>query len=156
MDLCCRSCVSANTKMLRDCSGKREGVEKKTQTFHMKTEQCSSFANVCLCAVFFFFFSWTDSYLELMRSLSVISTIVQMTRVDMSNNQSLHHYWIIAVFQEPWHLQFIADLTDSNVYTLLSAKKAHGAPTDFGFCVKVRFLILHGNLLSLLTKKKKK
>ncbi|XP_051938747.1 growth factor receptor-bound protein 14 isoform X1 [Hippocampus zosterae] len=38
--------------------------------------------------------------------------------------------------KDPWHLQFIADLTDSNVYTLLSAKKAHGAPTDFGFCVK--------------------
>ncbi|XP_077392721.1 growth factor receptor-bound protein 14 isoform X1 [Festucalex cinctus] len=38
--------------------------------------------------------------------------------------------------KEPWHLQFIADLTDSNVYTLLAAKKAHGAPTDFGFCVK--------------------
>ncbi|XP_037094974.1 growth factor receptor-bound protein 14 isoform X2 [Syngnathus acus] len=37
--------------------------------------------------------------------------------------------------KEPWHLQFIADLSDSNVYTL-SAKKAHGAPTEFGFCVK--------------------
>ncbi|XP_061547280.1 growth factor receptor-bound protein 14 isoform X3 [Phycodurus eques] len=38
--------------------------------------------------------------------------------------------------KDPWHLQFIADFTDSNVYTLLSAKKAHGAPTEFGFCVK--------------------
>ncbi|XP_061696963.1 growth factor receptor-bound protein 14 isoform X4 [Syngnathoides biaculeatus] len=38
--------------------------------------------------------------------------------------------------KDPWHLHFIADFTDSNVYTLLSAKKAHGAPTEFGFCVK--------------------
>ncbi|XP_077583929.1 growth factor receptor-bound protein 14 isoform X1 [Stigmatopora nigra] len=38
--------------------------------------------------------------------------------------------------KDPWHLQFITDFTDSNVYTLLSAKKTHGAPTDFGFCVK--------------------
>ncbi|XP_057709296.1 growth factor receptor-bound protein 14 isoform X3 [Corythoichthys intestinalis] len=38
--------------------------------------------------------------------------------------------------KDPWHLQFITDFTDSNVYTLLSAKKTHGAPTDFAFCVK--------------------
>uniref|UniRef100_A0A8C6V620 Growth factor receptor bound protein 14 n=1 Tax=Neogobius melanostomus TaxID=47308 RepID=A0A8C6V620_9GOBI len=40
--------------------------------------------------------------------------------------------------KEPRHLQFIADFSDSDVYTALSAKKVHGAPTDFGFCVKVR------------------
>ncbi|XP_074515487.1 growth factor receptor-bound protein 14 isoform X2 [Sebastes fasciatus] len=38
--------------------------------------------------------------------------------------------------KEPRHLQFIADFSDSDVYTLLSAKKLHGAPTDYGFCVK--------------------
>uniref|UniRef100_A0A668AHY1 Growth factor receptor bound protein 14 n=1 Tax=Myripristis murdjan TaxID=586833 RepID=A0A668AHY1_9TELE len=38
--------------------------------------------------------------------------------------------------KEPRHLQFIAEFTDSDVYTLLSAKKVHGAPTDYGFCVK--------------------
>ncbi|XP_037343775.2 growth factor receptor-bound protein 14 isoform X1 [Pungitius pungitius] len=38
--------------------------------------------------------------------------------------------------KEPRHLQFIADFSDSDVYTVLSAKKLHGAPTDFGFCVK--------------------
>lgn len=41
------------------------------------------------------------------------------------------------VSQEPRHLQFIADFSDSDVYTVLSAKKLHGAPTDYGLCVKV-------------------
>ncbi|XP_061826640.1 growth factor receptor-bound protein 14-like [Nerophis lumbriciformis] len=38
--------------------------------------------------------------------------------------------------KEPWHLQFLADFTDRSVFTLLSGKKVHGAPTDFCFCVK--------------------
>uniref|UniRef100_A0A3B4AQE7 Uncharacterized protein n=1 Tax=Periophthalmus magnuspinnatus TaxID=409849 RepID=A0A3B4AQE7_9GOBI len=38
--------------------------------------------------------------------------------------------------KEPRHLQFIVDFSDSDVYTVLSAKKVHGAPTDYGFCVK--------------------
>ncbi|XP_005453034.1 growth factor receptor-bound protein 14 isoform X1 [Oreochromis niloticus] len=38
--------------------------------------------------------------------------------------------------KEPRHLQFFADFSDSDVYTVLAAKKLHGAPTEFGFCVK--------------------
>ncbi|XP_036401298.1 growth factor receptor-bound protein 14 isoform X1 [Megalops cyprinoides] len=38
--------------------------------------------------------------------------------------------------KEPRHLQFIAEFSDSDVYTLLSARKTHGAPTDYGFCIK--------------------
>lgn len=38
--------------------------------------------------------------------------------------------------KEPRHLQFISEFCDSDVYTLLSARKNHGAPTDYGFCVK--------------------
>lgn len=38
--------------------------------------------------------------------------------------------------KEPRHLQFFADFSDNDVYTVLSAKKLHGAPTEFGFCVK--------------------
>uniref|UniRef100_A0A8K9UPJ3 Growth factor receptor bound protein 14 n=1 Tax=Oncorhynchus mykiss TaxID=8022 RepID=A0A8K9UPJ3_ONCMY len=38
--------------------------------------------------------------------------------------------------KEPRHLQFIAEFSDGDVYTLLSARKIHGAPTDYGFCVK--------------------
>ncbi|XP_012691932.2 growth factor receptor-bound protein 14 isoform X1 [Clupea harengus] len=38
--------------------------------------------------------------------------------------------------KEPRHLQFMAEFSDSDVYTLLSDRKLHGAPTDYGFCVK--------------------
>ncbi|XP_062861725.1 growth factor receptor-bound protein 14 isoform X1 [Trichomycterus rosablanca] len=38
--------------------------------------------------------------------------------------------------KEPRHLQFVAEFCDSDVYTLLSARKTHGAPTDYAFCVK--------------------
>lgn len=43
------------------------------------------------------------------------------------------------VFQEPRHLQLLADLEDSNVFTITTGKKQHSAPTDYGFCIKVRF-----------------
>lgn len=46
-------------------------------------------------------------------------------------------FWPFFVLKEPRHLQFIADFSDSDVYTVLSAKKLHGAPTDYGLCVKV-------------------
>ncbi|XP_055494132.1 growth factor receptor-bound protein 14-like [Leucoraja erinacea] len=38
--------------------------------------------------------------------------------------------------KEPRHLQFIAELNESNVYILLSGRKMYGAPTNFGFCIK--------------------
>ncbi|XP_062389979.1 growth factor receptor-bound protein 14 isoform X2 [Sardina pilchardus] len=38
--------------------------------------------------------------------------------------------------KEPRHLQFMAEFSDSDVYTLLSDRKLHGAPSDYGFCVK--------------------
>ncbi|XP_062908410.1 growth factor receptor-bound protein 14-like isoform X2 [Mobula hypostoma] len=38
--------------------------------------------------------------------------------------------------KEPRHLQFFAEFSECNVYTLLSAKKTYGAPTKFGFCIK--------------------
>ncbi|XP_041857955.1 growth factor receptor-bound protein 14 isoform X2 [Melanotaenia boesemani] len=38
--------------------------------------------------------------------------------------------------KEPRHLQFFAEFSDSDVYTVLSAKKLHGAPTEFAFCIK--------------------
>uniref|UniRef100_A0A3P8VJW4 Growth factor receptor bound protein 14 n=1 Tax=Cynoglossus semilaevis TaxID=244447 RepID=A0A3P8VJW4_CYNSE len=36
--------------------------------------------------------------------------------------------------KEPRHLHFVADFSDSDVYGALSAKKLHGAPSDYGFC----------------------
>uniref|UniRef100_A0A8C2XK21 Growth factor receptor bound protein 10 n=1 Tax=Cyclopterus lumpus TaxID=8103 RepID=A0A8C2XK21_CYCLU len=38
--------------------------------------------------------------------------------------------------KEPRHLQFLADLEDSNIFTVISGKKQHGAPTDYEFCIK--------------------
>uniref|UniRef100_A0A673CWY4 Growth factor receptor bound protein 14 n=1 Tax=Sphaeramia orbicularis TaxID=375764 RepID=A0A673CWY4_9TELE len=52
--------------------------------------------------------------------------------------------------KEPRHLQFIADFSDSDVYTVFSAKKLHGAPADYGFCVKVQSLPFNPRDLKLL------
>lgn len=46
----------------------------------------------------------------------------------------------VCVFvQEPRHLQYVADLGDLNVYTVVNSRKLYGAPTDFTFCIKVSF-----------------
>ncbi|XP_039593472.1 growth factor receptor-bound protein 10 isoform X1 [Polypterus senegalus] len=38
--------------------------------------------------------------------------------------------------KEPRHLQLIADLEDSNIFSVVAGKKLYGTPTDFGFCIK--------------------
>ncbi|XP_004081783.2 growth factor receptor-bound protein 14 isoform X1 [Oryzias latipes] len=38
--------------------------------------------------------------------------------------------------KEPRHLQFFADFTDCDIYSVLSARKLYGAPTEFAFCIK--------------------
>lgn len=38
----------------------------------------------------------------------------------------------------------MADLEDSNVFTVITGKKQHAAPTDYGFCIKVRLGWLGG------------
>ncbi|XP_068610844.1 growth factor receptor-bound protein 10 [Brachionichthys hirsutus] len=38
--------------------------------------------------------------------------------------------------KEPRHLQLLADLEDSNTFTVITGKKQYGAPTDYGFCIK--------------------
>lgn len=40
--------------------------------------------------------------------------------------------------QEPRHLQYVADLNDLNVYSVVNSRKLYGAPNDFTFCIKVR------------------
>jgi len=39
--------------------------------------------------------------------------------------------------QDPRHLQYFADLTESNIYYVTQGKKHYGMPTEFGFCIKV-------------------
>lgn len=43
----------------------------------------------------------------------------------------------LRVFQEPRHLQYVADLDDLNVYAVVNGRKLYGAPADFTFCIKV-------------------
>lgn len=40
------------------------------------------------------------------------------------------------VSKEPRHLQLLADLEESNVFTVTSGRKLHNAPTDHQFCIK--------------------
>uniref|UniRef100_A0A672GPN1 Growth factor receptor-bound protein 10-like n=1 Tax=Salarias fasciatus TaxID=181472 RepID=A0A672GPN1_SALFA len=38
--------------------------------------------------------------------------------------------------KEPRHLQLLSDLEDSNIFTVITGKKLHNAPTDYQFCIK--------------------
>nr|XP_057902394.1 growth factor receptor-bound protein 10-like isoform X1 [Doryrhamphus excisus]XP_057902395.1 growth factor receptor-bound protein 10-like isoform X1 [Doryrhamphus excisus] len=38
--------------------------------------------------------------------------------------------------KEPRHLQLLSDLDDSNIFTIITGRKLHNAPTDFQFCIK--------------------
>uniref|UniRef100_A0A665VKB2 Growth factor receptor-bound protein 7-like n=1 Tax=Echeneis naucrates TaxID=173247 RepID=A0A665VKB2_ECHNA len=38
--------------------------------------------------------------------------------------------------KEPRHLQYVAELEDLNVYTVVNSRKLYGAPADFTFCIK--------------------
>ncbi|XP_059003693.1 growth factor receptor-bound protein 7 isoform X2 [Mustela lutreola] len=38
--------------------------------------------------------------------------------------------------KDPRHLQYIADVNESNVYVVTQGRKLYGMPTDFGFCIK--------------------
>uniref|UniRef100_A0AAR2JIZ7 Growth factor receptor-bound protein 10a n=1 Tax=Pygocentrus nattereri TaxID=42514 RepID=A0AAR2JIZ7_PYGNA len=40
------------------------------------------------------------------------------------------------LLQEPRHLQLLADLEDSNIYTVIAGKKLHNAPAEYEFCIK--------------------
>lgn len=39
--------------------------------------------------------------------------------------------------QEPRHLQLLGGLEESSVFSLIAGRKQYGAPTDYGFCIKV-------------------
>ncbi|KAF4019894.1 hypothetical protein G4228_011683 [Cervus hanglu yarkandensis] len=40
------------------------------------------------------------------------------------------------LLQEPRHLQLLAELEDSSIFSLIAGRKQYGAPTDYGFCIK--------------------
>ncbi|XP_014856516.1 PREDICTED: growth factor receptor-bound protein 10-like [Poecilia mexicana] len=39
--------------------------------------------------------------------------------------------------KEPRYLQLLADLEDNSIFTVITGKKQHGAPTDYTFCFKL-------------------
>nr|XP_058930683.1 growth factor receptor-bound protein 10 isoform X2 [Kogia breviceps] len=43
--------------------------------------------------------------------------------------------------KEPRHLQLLAGLEDSRVFSLMAGRKQYGAPTDYGFCIKYGMLL---------------
>ncbi|XP_028931739.1 growth factor receptor-bound protein 7 isoform X1 [Ornithorhynchus anatinus] len=38
--------------------------------------------------------------------------------------------------KDPRHLQYLADVNETNVYVVTQGRKLYGTPTDFGFCLK--------------------
>ncbi|XP_032391005.1 growth factor receptor-bound protein 10 isoform X1 [Etheostoma spectabile] len=38
--------------------------------------------------------------------------------------------------KEPRHLQLLSDLEDSNIFTIITGRKLHNAPTEYQFCIK--------------------
>ncbi|XP_024113667.2 growth factor receptor-bound protein 10 isoform X2 [Oryzias melastigma] len=54
----------------------------------------------------------------------------------MSLRRSGLYYSTKGTSKEPRHLQLLADLEDSNVYTIITSRKFHNAPADYQFCIK--------------------
>lgn len=46
------------------------------------------------------------------------------------------YYSTKGVSKDPRHLQYLADVNESNVYVVTQGRKLYGLPTDFGFCIK--------------------
>ncbi|XP_061110779.1 growth factor receptor-bound protein 10-like isoform X3 [Conger conger] len=46
------------------------------------------------------------------------------------------YYSTKGMSKEPRHLQLLADLEESNIFTVITGKKLHHAPTDYEFCIK--------------------
>ncbi|NIG60179.1 growth factor receptor-bound proteinisoform X4 [Pontoporia blainvillei] len=47
-----------------------------------------------------------------------------------------HELVVQGASKEPKHLQLLADLEDSRIFSLMAGRKQYGAPTDYGFCIK--------------------
>ncbi|XP_031816427.1 growth factor receptor-bound protein 14 isoform X2 [Sarcophilus harrisii] len=46
------------------------------------------------------------------------------------------YYSTKGISKEPRHLQFFSEFGNSDIYMALASKKTHGAPTNYGFCLK--------------------
>ncbi|NXX24268.1 GRB7 protein, partial [Nicator chloris] len=57
-------------------------------------------------------------------------------RFHFSLRRSGLYYSTKGTSKDPRHLQYFADLTESNIYYVTQGKKLYGTPTEFGFCIK--------------------
>ncbi|NXO42946.1 GRB7 protein, partial [Locustella ochotensis] len=57
-------------------------------------------------------------------------------RFHFSLRRSGLYYSTKGTSKDPRHLQYFADLTESNIYYVMQGKKLYGTPTEFGFCIK--------------------
>ncbi|XP_067869783.1 growth factor receptor-bound protein 7-like isoform X2 [Heterodontus francisci] len=59
------------------------------------------------------------------------------------------YYSLKGTSKEPRHLQYFADVNESNIYTVTN-KKMYNSPTEFGFCIKLHRMSNGQNDLRLL------
>lgn len=63
----------------------------------------------------------------------------------------LYQVLLTCAEQDPRHLQYVADVNESNVYVVTQGRKLYGMPTDFGFCIKVKTRAWPGREWQLLS-----
>ena len=68
----------------------------------------------------------------------------------MGDRVCLYQVLLTCAVQDPRHLQYVADVNESNVYVVTQGRKLYGMPTDFGFCIKVKSLAWSGREQDLL------
>lgn len=69
----------------------------------------------------------------------------------MGDGVCLYQVLLTCAVQDPRHLQYVADVNESNVYVVTQGRKLYGMPTDFGFCIKVKSLAWSGRQQELLS-----
>ncbi|XP_023684665.1 growth factor receptor-bound protein 10-like isoform X1 [Paramormyrops kingsleyae] len=77
------------------------------------------------------------SYLEIQGFLYLKETARKSwKKLYMFLRRSGLYYSTKGMSKEPRHLQLLADLEDSNIFTVITGKRLHNAPTDYDFCIK--------------------
>ncbi|KAG7219801.1 hypothetical protein INR49_005822 [Caranx melampygus] len=69
-------------------------------------------------------------------SLSLSPVVFRNNRSQVKLFTFVLNVFLCVGLQEPRHLQYVADLEDLNVYTVVNGRKLYGAPADFTFCIK--------------------
>uniref|UniRef100_A0AAX7VU53 Growth factor receptor-bound protein 10a n=1 Tax=Astatotilapia calliptera TaxID=8154 RepID=A0AAX7VU53_ASTCA len=98
---------------------------------------CSSINDRCCCAFVFQNFLNSSSCPEIQGYLHVKEPgRKSWKKLYMFLRRSGLYYSTKGTSKEPRHLQVLSDLEDSNVFTVITGRKLHNAPTDYQFCIK--------------------